>query len=183
MENVEFCESVLRSQNALYANHTYRASKPIYSLYELLVVLLWHGAEHKTQLRYRLGDYMSNKPGKKKLKLPNFDFRPIGLEFMQTRQFLGLSREQAAEEFKIDYRYLAKIEKYGNKPSLLLFYHMVRKYRVSVDKHFLEKENQVKSAKRMQVEMLLSHLPDSELPIVEGTLRGILDARKSDEML
>ena len=109
----------------------------------------------------------------------NFDFKTIGFAIKHERQKAGLTRDRLAELMHISPRYLISIENDGQAPSFQVLYDLVRMFNISVDQYIFDNTNTTLAAttqKRNTIK-LMDSLTEKELMIVEGTIRGILDAR------
>lgn len=106
-----------------------------------------------------------------------FDAMAFGQVVKNARKSRGLTRNQVAEELSIAPRYLMSIENSGQMPSLQVFYNLVTLFDISVDKLFYGDVKICKSARRKQLDALLSQLSEQDILIVESTAQGILKAR------
>ena len=93
----------------------------------------------------------------------------------------GLTREQVGAKIEIDPRYLTNIENKGQHPSLQVFYDLVTLLNVSVDEHFLNESDLIKSTRRRQLEKQLDSLTDRELIVVESVVDGLLKLKEVED--
>ena len=109
-----------------------------------------------------------------------FDFKTIGIAIKRERKRAGMTREQLAEIMHISPRYLISIENDGQAPSFQVFYELVRSLNISVDQYIFNNQSQSASTLRRNTYMLMDTLTESELTIVEATIRGIIALRSSN---
>lgn len=108
--------------------------------------------------------------------VPEFDFMPLGQAIKKAREAQGITREQLAEMLDYAPRHIQSIENEGQHPSFQLFVQLVQVFNIPVDQFlFPEKEH---SAARVQADMILQHLNESELSVIEATARALIAARK-----
>ena len=69
-----------------------------------------------------------------KRPVPLYDFKAFGAAIKAARKEYGESRKKVSDELYISPRYLANIENKGQQPSLQVFYDLVTRYHISVDK-------------------------------------------------
>lgn len=110
-----------------------------------------------------------------------FDMRRLGLAIKQAREAQGLTRNQAGEMVGIEGRYLTNIENKGQHPSLQVFYRLVTLFHISVDQYFYTESEPEMSTRHRQVKHMLEALSESDMLIVSGTIRGILEAKEADD--
>jgi DNA-binding XRE family transcriptional regulator len=111
-----------------------------------------------------------------------YDFRPLAKAIKEARNSRGMTRDQAAPLIPIASRYLTNIENKGQHPSLHVFNKLVTLFELSVDQFFYPETSPKRSTRRRQLDELLDNLDDSDLIIVEATIKGIAQAREAGEM-
>ena len=109
------------------------------------------------------------------------DFRPIGKAMREARLNEKWTQEEAAEKLGIEQPYYQRIERYGQHPGINLFYKIVQLFQISVDEYFFPHVKPTKSTSRRRLETLLDKLEDSELPVVESTVKGLLRMRENNK--
>ena len=109
-----------------------------------------------------------------------FDFKTIGIAIKRERKRAGMTREQLSEIMHISPRYLISIENDGQAPSFQVFYDLVRSLNISVDQYIFNSQTCSASTLRRNTYMLMDTLTESELIIIEATIRGILEFRNSN---
>lgn len=107
-----------------------------------------------------------------------FDFLPMGQAIKQAREARGITREQLAEMLDYAPRHLQSIENKGQHPSFQLFVQLVTMFNISADQFLFPENTQQPDTRRRQVEALLDLLDDRDLMVVEGTINGLLQAKK-----
>lgn len=107
-----------------------------------------------------------------------FDFFPIGQAIKKAREAQGITREQLAESLDYAPRHIQAIENEGQHPSLDLLIQLVRMFGISMDQFIFPEASDAGSRLRSEVQMQLTHLDERELTVVEGTITGLLRARK-----
>ena len=110
-----------------------------------------------------------------------FDFKPIGLAIKKAREAKGMTREQLAELFDLAPRHIQSIENEGQHPSFQLFTRLVTLFDISVDQYIFPKKETTNSTKRRQLNTILDRFDDEELTIIEGTAKGICNAKEQTE--
>ena len=113
-------------------------------------------------------------------KEDKYNFKDFGLAIKKARLRQGYTREQVGALIEIDPRYLTNIENKGQHPSLQVFYDLVTLLNVSADEFFLPDNEVSKSSKRRQLEKQLDCLTDTDLVIVESTVKGIIESKKGE---
>lgn len=105
---------------------------------------------------------------------------PLGADLKAARRAMGLSRKDLAEMVGIDPRYLANIENSGSMPSLPIFHDLVRICRLPLERYFFDLPEERESEQRQRVNHKLALCDESFLPVVEGTLDGILSMQNKE---
>lgn len=80
--------------------------------------------------------------------------------------------------FVCQYPFL-KIKNKGQHPSFQVFYELATLFKISVDHFFFPDAIIVKSTRRRQLDDLLDGLDDNDLIIMEGTAKGISEAKQA----
>mgnify|MGYP000027084218 CR=1 FL=1 len=99
---------------------------------------------------------------------------PLGEDLKAARRAMGLSRKDLAELVGIDPRYLANIENSGSLPSLPIFHALVKVCKLPLERYFFDLAPCGDSELRQRVSHKLALCQEAFLPVVEGTLDGIL---------
>lgn len=107
-----------------------------------------------------------------------FDFRPIGQAIKQAREAGGMTREDVAEIIDYVPRHIQAIENEGQVPSVELLVQLATMFDISIDEHIFKSKSVTKSSIRRRVDTLLDGLTDKELTIIEGTAKGLYQARE-----
>lgn len=110
-------------------------------------------------------------------ELQEFDFMPMGQALKKARESRGITREQLAEMLDYAPRHIQSIENEGQHPSFQLFIQLVKIFDLPVDQFIFPGGDEKESRVRRQVDILLNHLNDRELSVIEATARALLDAR------
>ena len=124
---------------------------------------------------------MPKRVKKEKRPAAKIDFKPYGAAIKAGRTKQKESRNKAADALFISPRYLANIENKGQHPSVQVFLELMSRYHVSVDQVLYGEEATGKSTERMQFDVLLDELTDTEIKILTATAQALLDARTDSE--
>ena len=109
----------------------------------------------------------------------DFDFQPLGQAIKHAREMRGITREQLAEQLDYAPRHLQAIENKGQHPSFQLFVQLVQMFDIPVDQFlFPDRSSMQHNMLRRQLDAQLDMLDDRELLVVEGTIQGLLKARR-----
>jgi transcriptional regulator with XRE-family HTH domain len=101
----------------------------------------------------------------------------LGGDIKSARTALHLTRRDLAEQVGIDPRYLANIENSGSMPSLPIFYELVRICKLPLERYFFDVEKCDESEQRQRINQKLAICNEEFLPVVEGTLDGVLQVQ------
>lgn len=101
----------------------------------------------------------------------------LGGDIKSARTALHLTRRDLAEQVGIDPRYLANIENSGSMPSLPIFYELVRICKLPLERYFFDVEKCDESEQRQRINQKLAICNEELLPVVEGTLDGVLQVQ------
>lgn len=96
----------------------------------------------------------------------NFDFSEFGSAIKQARMARKESRKNVSDDMNISPRYLANIENNGQMPSLQIFYELVTRYDLSVDRFFYKDDPSVKSQYRRSLEAVLERISDENIQVL-----------------
>lgn len=110
-----------------------------------------------------------------------YNFKAFGQAIKAARENRGWTRDQLAEIVDLAPRYIMSIENKGQHPSFQVFYELVTLFNISVDQFFFPDASVEKSTRRRQLEKLLDELDEKDLIIMEGTAKGINDAKYAEE--
>lgn len=114
--------------------------------------------------------------------MDRFDCKLFGQMVKNARIKKGWTREVLAEKVNLVPRYIMAIENQGQTPSLQVFYALVNIFNISVDRLFFDsKTHHHYSVKRRAVNTLLDQLSDTELTVIEATIRGMLEMKNINE--
>ena len=119
---------------------------------------------------------MKNDKSKRK-----FDFRPMGLAIKKAREKQGMTQEQLADIIGRDTRTVMYHENDGQHPSLDIFYQLATMFNLSVDQYFYPEMSADEACKK-RIDILLNSLSESELRLVEGIVRTIIENRETEEV-
>ena len=98
-------------------------------------------------------------------------FVSFGADMKKARLALGYTQKAFAEEIGIDPRYLANIENSGALPSLSVFYEIVSRCKLPIERYFYPAAAEVRESQDMERAVLkLRTCPKKFLPIIEGAL-------------
>lgn len=97
-----------------------------------------------------------------KRPVPKYDFKAFGAAIKAARTGRKESRKKVSDEMYIFPRYLANIENNGQHPSLQIFFELMLRYHISVDKFLLDTPPE-KDTKRRQLDTLLDDMSDTGL--------------------
>ena len=103
-----------------------------------------------------------------------YDFKAFGQAIKAARTERKESRKKVSDEMYISPRYLANIENKGQQPSLQIFYELVTRYDISVDKS-AEKDTQ-----RRQLDTLLDSMSEKGIRVVTATAKEIAEVETED---
>ena len=106
----------------------------------------------------------------------------LGSDIKAARNAMSLTRRELAEMVGIDPRYLANIENMGSLPSLPVFYELVRICKLPLERYFFELPETEDSELRQRVSHKLEICQEEFLPVVEGTLDGILRVQEGETL-
>ena len=106
-----------------------------------------------------------------------YDFTAFGTAIKGERVKRGESRKKVCDDMNIAPRYLANIETMGQRPSLPIFYELVKRYQISVDQFFFPNESAKRSTTRLQLDCILDSLNDSGLQIVLATAKAVAESK------
>ena len=115
-----------------------------------------------------------------KRPVEKYDFKAFGEAIKAARTGRKESRKQVSDEMYISPRYLANIENKGQHPSLQIFFELMLRYNISVDKFLLDTPA-VKDTKRRQLDALLDDMSDNGIRIVTATAKEISEVEKEDK--
>lgn len=104
----------------------------------------------------------------------------LGSDIKAARNAMGLTRRDLAEMVGIDPRYLANIENIVSLPSLPVFYELVRICKLPLERYFFALPETEDSELRQRVSHKLEICQEEFLPVVEGTLDGILKVQEGE---
>ena len=107
-----------------------------------------------------------------------FDFKPIGQAIKQAREARSMTREDVAEIIDYVPRHIQAIENEGQVPSVELLVQLATMFDISIDEHIFKNKSATKSSIRRRVDTLLDSLTDKELFVIEGTAKGLYQARE-----
>lgn len=96
----------------------------------------------------------------------NYDFSEFGSAIKQARVARRESRKNVSDDMNISPRYLANIENNGQMPSLQIFYELVTRYELSVDRFFYKDDPSVKSQQRHNLDTILDRLSEESLQVL-----------------
>ena len=106
---------------------------------------------------------------------------PLGEDLKAARRAMGLSRKDLAELVGIDPRYLANIENSGSLPSLPICHALVKVCKLPLERYFFDWDSCGDSELRQRVSHKLALCGEAFLPVVEGTLDGILRVQEETD--
>lgn len=111
-----------------------------------------------------------------------FDFTALGKAIKEARESKGMTREKLGELFDLAPRYIMSIENKGQHPSLQVFYELISFFHISVDQFLFSNETPEKTSLRRRVDSLLDELDDTELIVIEATVKGLKEAKQLKEI-
>ncbi len=117
---------------------------------------------------------MSKRP------VPLYDFKAFGEAIKAARKAHGESRKDVCDALYISPHYLADVENKGQRPSLQVFYDLVTRYHISVDRFFFPDNAFAKTKQRQQLDILLDNMGDKELKIISATAEAIIKAKGNE---
>ena len=97
-----------------------------------------------------------------KRPVEKYDFKAFGQAIKNARKERKESRKKVSDEMYISPRYLANIENNGQHPSLQIFFELMLRYHISVDKFLLDTPPE-KDTKRRQLDARLDDMSDTGL--------------------
>ena len=105
----------------------------------------------------------------------NAPFASFGADMKEARRALGYTQKAFAEEIGIDPRYLANIENSGALPSLSVFYEIVSRCKLPIERYFYPAAEEARENQETERAVLkLRTCPKKYLPIIEGALDAVL---------
>lgn len=108
-------------------------------------------------------------------------FTNFGADVKEARNALGYTQRAFAEEIGIGLRYLANIENSGALPSLPIFYDLIKRCSIPVERYFYPEAVQViESRERTKTVLKLNLCPEKYLSIVERTLDAVLELDREE---
>ncbi|MDE7171360.1 MAG: helix-turn-helix transcriptional regulator [Oscillospiraceae bacterium] len=107
-----------------------------------------------------------------------FDFTPIGQAIKQAREARGMTREDVAEIIDYVPRHIQAIENEGQVPSVELLVQLATMFDISIDEYIFKDKSTAKSSIRRRVDTSLDGLTDQELIVIDGTAKGLYQARE-----
>jgi transcriptional regulator with XRE-family HTH domain len=108
-------------------------------------------------------------------------FTNFGADVKEARNALGYTQKAFAEEIGIGLRYLANIENSGALPSLPIFYELIKRCSIPVERYFHpEALQKIESKERAKTVLKLNLCPEKYLPIVESTLDAVLEIDREE---
>lgn len=108
----------------------------------------------------------------------NCDFTALGHAIKKAREENGLTREELAKILNLAPRYIQSLENEGQHPSLQVLFRIVTLFDISIDEYLLPNRDTFKSTLRRQLDSLIDTLDESDLLIIEGTIKGICKSKK-----
>ena len=115
-----------------------------------------------------------------KRPVEKYDFKAFGQAIKAARTERKESRKKVSDEMYISPRYLANIENNGQHPSLQIFFELMLRYDISVDRCLVEKPD-TKDTQRRQLDTLLDTMSDKGIRIVTATAKEIKEVEKEDK--
>ena len=89
-----------------------------------------------------------------------------------------MTREDVAEIIDYVPRHIQVIENEGQVPSVELLVQLATMFDISIDEYIFKSKSTTKSSIRRQVDTSLDDLADKELIVIEGTAKGLYQARE-----
>ncbi len=108
-----------------------------------------------------------------KRPIPRYDFKPFGAAIKSARTDHRESRKKVCDEMYLSPRYLANIENTGQHPSLQIFFELMLRYDISVDR-FLFGASEKRSTQRRQLDAMLDRMSDEGIQIITATASEII---------
>lgn len=112
----------------------------------------------------------------------NCDFTALGQAIKKAREDKGWTREYLAKILNLAPRYIQSLENEGQHPSLQVLFRIVTLFDISIDEYLLPDRYTSKSTLRRQLDSMMDTLDENELLIIEGTIKGIHNAKKQTEI-
>lgn len=109
-----------------------------------------------------------------------FDFHGIGLAIKKARESEGMTQDQLGYIIDRDPRTVMYHENDGQHPSLNVFYQLTTMFDISVDQYFYP-DMSADEATKKRINILLNSLNKSDLRLIEGIIRTIIDTRETEE--
>lgn len=110
----------------------------------------------------------------------SFDFRELGLAIKEAREKQNMTQKKLAELLDVSERHISAVENEGQHPSLQMLYELVTMFHIRLDP-FFSPEQENKSVRRRQLESRLDGLTDYDLLVLDGTIDGIVKAKKAED--
>jgi len=116
---------------------------------------------------------------KERNRLP---FASFGADIKEARQALGYTQKALAEIIGIDSRYLANIENSGALPSLPIFYELVNRCKLPIERYFYPEAAEARKSKEWErITLKLQVCPERFLSIIEGTIDAAIKLDEIEE--
>lgn len=110
-----------------------------------------------------------------------YDFKPLGKAIKKAREDRGWTRDQLAGVLHLVPRYIQSIENEGQHSSFQVFYNLVTLLNISVDQYLFASKDITKSTRRRQLDAMLDAFEEKDLIVIEGTVKGICNAKEAEE--
>jgi transcriptional regulator with XRE-family HTH domain len=109
-------------------------------------------------------------------------FASFGADMKEARQALGYTQKALAEIIGIDPRYLSNIENSGALPSLPIFYEIVKRCKLPIERYFCPEAEEARKSKEWERTALKLHVcPKKYLPIIEGAIDAAIKLDEAGE--
>lgn len=115
-----------------------------------------------------------------KRPVPLYDFAAFGQAIKAAQTGMNESRKKVSDEMNISPRYLANIENKSQQPSLQIFYELINRYDISLDKFFFPNKTTEKSTLRRQLDTLLNSMSDKGIRIVIEPAKKIAEVENEN---
>ena len=116
-----------------------------------------------------------------KRPVQKIDFSPYGAAIKVARTGQKEPRNKVVGEMYLSPLHLANNENKGQHPFLQIFFELMSRYHISVDRFLFGDTADRKSTARRQLDTLTDELTDREIGIIIATVQSVLDAREKGE--
>lgn len=107
----------------------------------------------------------------------NLIISKLGKALKNAREDKKMTREVLAEIVDVAPRHIQAIENEGQAPSINLLFRLVTLFDISIDQYLFPDLCQNHTTLRRQIDTYLDDFDNSELLVIEGTVKGICRAK------